>query len=262
MDMAGALTANSDDTAATGTTSAPFLDANTQGSGYAQTIQQPSSTSPRDEAANKLRQRRMPAEKRRQQLLSMAGIAFSRKGYKGTTMEDISLLAGVTKPILYQHFPSKRSLYKELVTEASNTLIGAIASATAGATSPKEQVELGFVAFFSLLATEMDTFRLLLMSDMQDDRDLSRALRSVEESIASIIYNLIDIGLDEDHRILLAKAVVGMGVSASRHWVEIYSHSDPPPPPSKDEAAQIARRLADLVWAGLRAVRTDLETQR
>ncbi|MCL4433303.1 MAG: TetR/AcrR family transcriptional regulator [Actinobacteria bacterium] len=203
------------------------------------------------------RQRRMPAGKRREQLLSMAGIAFSRKGYKGTTMEDISMLAGVTKPILYQHFPSKRSLYKELVTEASNKLIKAIASATYGATSPKEQVELGFVAFFTLLATEMDTFRLLLMSDMQDDRDLSIALRNVEDSIASIIYSLIDIGLDEEHRTLLATAVVGMGVAVSRHWVEVYGHSDPPPPPSTDEAAQIARRLADLVWAGLRAVHAD-----
>ncbi|MHB8263383.1 MAG: hypothetical protein ACYDGY_06520 [Acidimicrobiales bacterium] len=77
------------------------------------------------------------------------------------------------------------------------------------------------------------------------------------ESWASIIYNLIDIGLDEGHRILLAKAVVGMGKSVSRHWVEIYSYSDPPPPPSKDEAAQMARHLADLVWAGLRAVHAD-----
>ncbi len=203
------------------------------------------------------RRRRMPAEQRRQQLLNVAGIAFSAKGYKGTTMEDISMLAGITKPILYQHFPSKRSLYKELVTNASTKLIDAIATATASATSPKEQVEFGFRAFFTLLATEMDTFRLLLMSDMQDDRNLSLALRNVEDSIAGIIRNLIDIGLEEEHRTMLAQAVVGMGVAVSRHWVEIYSRSDPPPPPTQEEAELLARRLTDLVWAGLRAVHAD-----
>ncbi|MHB8263387.1 MAG: TetR/AcrR family transcriptional regulator [Acidimicrobiales bacterium] len=257
MDMVGAITGEGSGTTATSTTSTPFLGTRAPGTSYAQTGQQPVPASARNETGEKPRRHRMPAEKRRQQLLSMAGIVFSRKGYKGTTMEDIALLAGVTKPILYQHFQSKKSLYKELVTEASSTLIDAIATATAGATSPKEQVELGFGAFFSLLVTAMDTFRLLLMSDMQDDKDLSRALRNVEDSIASIIYNLIDIGLDEGHRILLAKAVVGMGKSVSRHWVEIYSYSDPPPPPSKDEAAQMARHLADLVWAGLRAVHAD-----
>ncbi len=211
----------------------------------------------RESTYSRQRKRRMPAAQRRQQLLNVAGMAFSAKGYKGTTMEDISMLAGITKPILYQHFPSKRSLYKELVTNASNKLIEAIATATANAKSPKEQVELGFRAFFTLLATEMDTFRLLLMSDMQDDRNLSMALRNVEDSIAGIIRNLIDIGLEDDHRTMLAQAVVGMGVAVSRHWVEIYSRSDPPPPPTQEEAELLAGRLTDLVWAGLRAVHAD-----
>jgi AcrR family transcriptional regulator len=206
---------------------------------------------------SKQRRRRMPAAQRRQQLLNVAGVAFSAKGYKGTTMEDISMLAGITKPILYQHFSSKRSLYKELVTNASTKLIEAIAAATASATSPKEQVEFGFGALFALLATEMDTFRLLLMSDMQDDRNLSLALRNVEDSIAGIIHNLIDIGLEEEHRTMLAQAVVGMGVAVSRRWVEVYSRSDPPPPPTQEEAELLAGRLTDLVWAGLRAVHAD-----
>jgi len=58
---------------------------------------------------------RLPAAARRAQLLDVARKVFGRDGYRGASMEDIAEAAGVTKPVLYQHFPSKHALYASLL---------------------------------------------------------------------------------------------------------------------------------------------------
>ena len=60
---------------------------------------------------------RMPAAQRRTQLMDVAMRVFSREGYHGATMADVADAAGVTKPVLYQHFPSKRDLYLALLDQ-------------------------------------------------------------------------------------------------------------------------------------------------
>ena len=85
----------------------------------------------------------------------------------------------------------------------------------------------------------------------------------MEEAIAEAIDPLIDAGLDPDHRLLLAHAVVGMAEGASRHWLD--AQHDGPTATSRDgrharpwrpgaEAARLAAQLADFAWAGLRQV--------
>jgi hypothetical protein len=80
----------------------------------------------------------------------------------------------------------------------------------------------------------------------------------VEESIAEVVGALIDAGLDEDHRRLLAHAVVGMAESAGRHFLATRGEGDPTAEePPGSEATRLAARLADLAWAGLRSVHPD-----
>ena len=73
---------------------------------------------------------------------------FARQGFHATSMNEIADAAGVTKPVLYQHFTSKRGLYLELLSDVGNRLLEAIAKATANAGSPRAQVERGFAAYF------------------------------------------------------------------------------------------------------------------
>ncbi len=169
-------------------------------------------------------------------------------------MDEVASLAGVTKPIIYQHFASKRALYNEIVTAAGNRLLVEIAAAAAKADNPRQRVELAFAAFFNLLANETNAFKLLLMSDMQEDRGLALALRAVENTTADLTYNFIEADIEGEHRMFLATAVVGMCMAVARQWLELLSQPDSPPPPTSDEASQMARRLADLAWAGLRAI--------
>ena len=98
-------------------------------------------------------------------------------------------------------------------------MLEAIGKAIAAAGGPRQQVEGGFAAYFHLVVTHADAFHLLFGSDVPNDPELSRAVRKVEDSIAEAIDALIDAGLDEDHRRLLAFAVVGMAEGASRHFL-------------------------------------------
>jgi hypothetical protein len=145
----------------------------------------------------------------------------------------------------------------------SRQLVVRLVEATGQAEGPRQQVERGFAAYFALMVDNEQAFRLLYGRDAPDDPELGAALRRVEETIAQAIDPLIDAGLDPEHRLLLAHAVVGMAEGASRHWLD--ARRGPPAqvdggPPEEDagdrseEASRLAARLADFAWAGLRQV--------
>jgi AcrR family transcriptional regulator len=179
---------------------------------------------------------------------------FAHRGYRPTTMEDIAEAAGVTKPLVYQHFSSKRALYLELVDSIAGELMHAVSDAVAQADGPRQQVEMGFAAYFRLVISREAEFRLLYGRDHADDAELGRALRTVEDAIAAAIDPLIDAGLDDNHRRLLAYAVVGMAEGASRRFMAERPSLDGA---VEEEAQRLAQRVADLAWAGLRSVHAD-----
>ncbi len=230
--------------------------------------------------------KRLPANERRQQLLDVALRLFAQNGFKATTMDDIADHAGVTKPLLYQHFASKRALYLELVESVAQRMLNAVEEATSQARTPREQVEGGFTAYFELVLVHAEAFQLLLGSDSPGDPGMSRMLRHVEDVLAAAVSDLIDAGLDDDHRRMLAYAVVGMAEGASRYVLTSSRNRVPsmaldgrPPTPGRRPGAsaagtdpsgqpgigagdsamarRMAIRLADLAWAGLRSVHRD-----
>ncbi len=198
--------------------------------------------------------RRLTAEQRRHQLFAVSLELFAQRGYRATTMDDIAEAAGVTKPLLYQHFSSKRALYLELVDAIARDLLAAIGSAVMEAEGPRQQVEMGFAAYFRLVVSHEAEFRLLYGRDHADDLELGRALRAVEDAIAVAIDPLIDAGLDDDHRRLLAYGIVGMAEGASRRFM---AQRDASEAEVDEEAQKLAGRMADLAWAGLRSVHAD-----
>ena len=189
---------------------------------------------------------RLPAPARRRQLLDVALEAFAVGGFDRTSMDDIAEGAGVTKPVLYQHFRSKHALYLELLDDVGGQLLDAITKATAAATGPRQQVEAGFYAYFTFVNDQALAFRLLFGSGNRRDRSFSAAVHRVEEAIADAIAALIEADIDTEHRRLLANGIVGLAEGTGRHWVSSGLDLDP------DE---VARRIADLAWAGLRGIR-------
>lgn len=188
---------------------------------------------------------RLPAAERRDQLLAVALDVFASQGFHATSMNDIAAAAGVTKPVLYQHFPSKRGLYLELLGDVGDRLMVAIGKATAEAGTPHKQVERGFQAYFHFVAEERTSFVLLFGSGARRDEEFAAAVRSVERTIAEAIATLIAADIDPAHRRNLAFGLVGLAEGTSRHWVDEHLELDPD---------LLAAQVADLAWAGLRGI--------
>jgi AcrR family transcriptional regulator len=189
---------------------------------------------------------RLPAAARRVQLVAMALEMFARQGFHATSMNDIADAAGVTKPVLYQHFVSKRELYLALLEETGHRLLTLIADATRDAAGPRAQVVQGFVAYFRWVAADRDEFLLLFGSGARRDEEFADAVRRVEEAVAEAIAPLIRADIDAEHQRLLATALVGLAEATSRRLVAHGERFDPD---------RVGNQVADLAWAGLRSVK-------
>ena len=188
---------------------------------------------------------RLTATARREQILEVALVVFARSGFHGTSMNDVADAAGVTKPVLYQHFDSKRDLYAALLDEVGNRLLNSIAKAAAEASDGKARTELGYRAYFDWVADDHDAFRLLFGSGAMRDDEFTIAVREITDQAARAVAPLIDVDIPEAHRRTLAHALVGMAEGASRRLVELGDDFDP---------GLIAAEISALAWAGLRAV--------
>jgi len=189
---------------------------------------------------------RLPASQRRRQLLDVALETFAAEGFHGTSMDDVARAAGVTKPVLYQHFTSKQALYDELVEEMSRRLQETIAKAVADAAGPRQQVEEGFRAYFRWSIGQGAAFRVLFSEHNRTDEDIAGAVARIEAVMADRVAALIDIdGLTDDERHVLARGVVGIAESTSRHWLRLDLGEGA-------DADAFADLVASLAWSGLR----------
>ncbi len=191
---------------------------------------------------------RLPAAERREQLLHTAVGVFAEHGFHATSMNDVAEAAGVTKPVLYQHFSSKRELFIELLADIGAELRETIAKATADAAGPRHQIEDGFRAYFRFVDEQTDSFKVLFGSGARRDPEFASFARNVEESIAEAIAELIVIGGEPvSHGLTLAHSIVGMTEAASRYWL---AHDREP------DVDTLASQLSQLAWSGLRGIRT------
>ncbi len=177
---------------------------------------------------------------------------FAASGFHATSMNDVAEAAGVTKPVLYQHFASKRDLFLELLDDVGGQLQAAILAATAAAAGPRQQVEAGFAAYFRHVDRNRSAFTVLFGSGTRPDTEFAEAVRRVEAVIAESVGALIDADVDDLHRRTIAYGVVGLAESTSRHWIAEDLDLDPD---------VLARQVAELAWGGLRGVRPIGETE-
>ena len=191
---------------------------------------------------------RLSAPERRQQLLDTALATFARLGYRDASMNDIAEAAGVTKPVLYQHFGSKRDLFLEVLEQLSSGLRDAVRAAAERAASdgPRAQVEAGFSAWFGWVDHNRDGFSVLFDGEVRRDPEFAELTARVSRMMADTVaeYIVAD-GLAADRRRLLAYGIVGMAESTCRRWVEKEIDLD---------AEDLARQVSSLAWSGLRGL--------
>src|SRR5690349_3619786 len=130
---------------------------------------------------------RLPRSARRKQLLAAAQQVFVAQGYHAAAMDDIADRAGVSKPVLYQHFPGKLELYLALLDTHCDGLIERIRTAMAATTDNRDRVRRAAEAYFDFVDHESEAFRLVFESDLRNDPAVRERVDRVEQvCIASI----------------------------------------------------------------------------
>ena len=187
----------------------------------------------------------MPRSERRAQLLESALRVFVAQGYHAAAMDDIAVNAGVSKPVLYQHFPGKLDLYVALLDVACDEVVAHVRQALASTTDNQERVAASTKAFYAYVADPTAAFRLVFESDLTNEPEVRNRVDRVTvecgEAIAEVIAD--DTGLAPDEARLLAVALVGMSQVSARFWLE----SEPDMP--QERATELITRLG---WRGIR----------
>ena len=188
---------------------------------------------------------RMPRRERRVQLLESALEVFVAQGYHAAAMDDIAERAGVSKPVLYQHFPGKLDLYLALLDTSCDTIIDNCREALASTSDNRDRVAATMKVFYSYVASEEGAFRLVFESDLTSEPDVRERVDRVTVECASMIADVIraDTGLPDEASELLAVSLVGMAQVSARFWLAGGGGI-----PQDDAAALIA----GLAWRGIR----------
>ena len=187
---------------------------------------------------------RMPRDQRRAQLLDAANDVFTTNGYHAAAMDDIAERAGVSKPVLYQHFPGKLELYLALLDQSCDTIIAAAAEALESTEDNKQRVTATMHAFYEYVASAEGAFRLVFESDLNNEPAVRARVDRVTVECAKLIAHVIadDTGLPEEQSQLLAVSLVGMGQVSARFWLQEGGSID------QDAAASL---VAGLAWRGI-----------
>ncbi len=187
---------------------------------------------------------RLPRHERRRQLLDAALEVFVSQGYHAAAMDDIAERAGVSKPVLYQHFPGKLDLYLALLDQSVDELVATVRDALESTTDNKQRVAATFTAYFEYVAGEGQAFRLVFESDLANEAAVRERLERGQQECAQMISQMVeqDAGLDDDEAHLLSVAMVGLAQVTARYWL---TTRDQIP---RETAEQLVARLA---WRGI-----------
>lgn len=121
---------------------------------------------------------RLPAEKRREQLLEVAARLFADKGYAGATTAELAKAAGVTEPIIYRHFQSKRDLFVALIEQAGQETIARWERHLADANTPAERMRRLIGANPMVMEGGRGLYRVIVQALTNiDDDDVLKALQ-------------------------------------------------------------------------------------
>jgi AcrR family transcriptional regulator len=190
---------------------------------------------------------RLPADQRRRQLLDIACRVFADSGFHASSMDDIAGAAGVTKPVLYQHFASKRALFVEVLHDVGGQLLASLGTATAEATTGRDRVQAGFAAYFRFVTENEPAFRVLFGAAARNDPEFAVVVDNILDDVSDAISQLIEIEGSTEQRRVLAHAVIGIAEATSRDALTADG--------TALEPDRLAAWVAELAWFGLRGVR-------
>ncbi|MFN2518894.1 MAG: TetR/AcrR family transcriptional regulator [Jatrophihabitantaceae bacterium] len=189
---------------------------------------------------------RLPRSARRKQLLAAAQEVFVANGYHAAAMDDIAERAGVSKPVLYQHFPGKLELYLALLDTQAEMLGAAVHEALSATDDNRARIHGVLSAYFEFIGRtdEHGAFRLIFETDLGNDPAVRARVEAVAQRTMQAVADTVagDTGLGRAQAELLSTALTGAAQVAARWWLA----SDRPI--SQGDAVRL---LESLLWRGI-----------
>lgn len=187
---------------------------------------------------------RMPRSARRKQLLGAAQEVFVAQGYHAAAMDEIAERAGVSKPVLYQHFPGKLDLYLALLDTHAEALVERLREAMAETTDNKVRVHNAISAYFDFVDGDGEAFRLVFESDLRNDPAVRERVENTSRQCMAALADTIasDTGLSRPEAELLSVGLTGLSEMAARYWLDTERAV------SKADAVRLLEALA---WRGI-----------
>lgn len=195
--------------------------------------------------------RRLSKGERRALILEAAGRVFADRGYEGASLDEIAEAAGISKPVIYDHFASKKALQISLLEAHADQMLSFMAARVGSGSTPEEQLAGGLDAFFEYVETHPYHWRLVFRDPTAADPDISTAhdgaYRRVAEGIAALIGSgpaggRLGDPLDPGPTAEVVARLLIKGCDAVVAWW--YEHREVP-------RQTLVELLMDVLWVGL-----------
>ena len=187
----------------------------------------------------------MTGKERREQLIGIGRALFADNGFEGTTVEEIAARAGVSKPVVYEHFGGKEGIYAVVVDREVRTLLDSIRKSLTEGTRRRELIELATLALLDYVEGHTDGFRILIRDSGVGTN--SGSFASILSDVASQVEDILVAEFKSrklDHRAapLYAQMLVGMVGVTGQWWLGNPKHSK----------RDVAAHLVNLAWNGMK----------
>ncbi len=185
----------------------------------------------------------MTSAERREQLIEIARALFAERGIEGTAIEEVAARAGVSKPIVYEHFGGKEGLYAVVVDREVRQLLDMMRTSLTGE-HPRDLLEQAAFSLLDYIEQSSDGFRILVRDSPIGSA--SGSFVSIIGDIASRVEYILEgefsaRGFDSTYAPMYAQMLVGMVGTTGQWWLDVRT-------PGKQE---VAAHLVNLAWNGL-----------
>ena len=165
---------------------------------------------------------RLPRGERRDQLIRAASEVFVDRGYHAAGMDEIADRAGVSKPVLYQHFSSKLDLYLAVLAQHVDVLVASVRQALRTTTDNRQRLRAAVAAFFDFIELDSQGYRLIFENDYVAEPQVAAQVKVATEACTDAVFDLIsrDSGLEAHRARMIAVGLVGISVDCARYWLD------------------------------------------
>lgn len=170
---------------------------------------------------------RVPRAVREREMVDVAGALFAERGFHATSMDEIALRSGVSKPMVYEYFGSKEGIYLACVERAEQELIASMELAVAAETAPDRQLWAGAMAFFTFVEEQREAWSVLFDDAPSKGGAFAEAAVRIRRRQAQVITRLMrasataaGANLDPEEVEAVAHALVGAGEAMAMWWRE------------------------------------------